>query len=114
MVAQEYDHAIAKARFLILEHQKQTNIPGLQVAVMIDGEMIWSESMGYVDLENAVPVTSQTQFRTGSLTKPLTSIALGKMLEGNLISLDNTVEDFFPDYPAPAKQITVRHCLGLF
>jgi CubicO group peptidase (beta-lactamase class C family) len=112
LVAQEYDQAIAKARFLIQEHQKQTNIPGLQLAVMIDGEMIWSESMGYADLENAVPVTSQTQFRTASLAKPLTSIALGKMLEENLISLDNTVEDFFPDYPAPAKQITVRQLAG--
>lgn len=112
LVAQEYDQGIAKARFLIQEHQKQTNIPGLQVAVLIDGEMIWSEAMGYADLENAVPVTSKTQFRTASLAKPLTSIALGKMLEENLISLDNTVEDFFPDYPAPAKQITVRQLAG--
>ncbi|WP_375577853.1 serine hydrolase domain-containing protein [Marivirga tractuosa] len=112
LVAQEYDQAIAKARFLILEHQKQTNIPGLQVAVMIDGEMIWNEYMGYADLENAVPVTSKTQFRTASLAKPLTSIALGKMLEDNLISLDNTVEDFYPDYPAPTKQITVRQLAG--
>lgn len=112
LVAQEYEQAIAKARFLIQEHQKQTKIPGLQVAVMIDGEMIWNEEMGYADLENAVPVTSQTQFRTASLAKPLTSIALGKMLEENLISLDNTVEDFFPDYPAPAKQITVRQLAG--
>ncbi|WKV14091.1 serine hydrolase domain-containing protein [Marivirga harenae] len=112
LVAQEYDQAIAKARFLIQEHQKQTNIPGLQVAVMIDGEMIWSESMGYADLENAVPVTSKTQFRTASLAKPLTSIALGNLLEDNLISLDNTVEDFLPDYPAPAKEITVRQLAG--
>lgn len=108
LFAQEYEQAVSKARFLIQEHQNQTNIPGLQVAVMIDGEMIWSESMGYADLENVVPVTSKTQFRTASLAKPLTSIALGKMLEDNLISLDNTVEDFFIDYPSPAKQITVR------
>jgi len=110
--AQQYVQAIAKSRFLLQKHQEQTNIPGLQVAVMIDGEMIWNESMGYANLENLVPVTSQTQFRTASLAKPLTSIALGKMLEEKLIKLDNSVGDFFPDYPAPAKDITVRQLAG--
>jgi len=110
--AQEYDQAIAKSRFLIQKHQEQTDIPGLQIAVMIDGKLIWNEAMGYADLEKGVAATTQTQFRTASVAKPITSIALGKMLDEKLISLDNTVEDFFPDYPDLAKQITVRQLAG--
>lgn len=112
IIGQEYDQAITKARFLIQEHQKQTNIPGLQVAVMIDGEMIWSEAMGYADLENSIPATIDTKFRTASIAKPLTSIALGKMLEDSLISLDQTVGDLLPGYPNYAHEIIVRQLAG--
>ena len=112
LAAQEYDQAIAKARFLIQEHQKQTNIPGLQVALMIEGEMIWNEAMGYADLENSIPATVNTKFRTASIAKPLTAIALGKMIEDNLISLDQTIGEFFADYPSHLQKITVRQLAG--
>jgi serine beta-lactamase-like protein LACTB, mitochondrial len=50
-----------------------TKVPGLSVAVGQDGKIIWSEGFGFADLEAKKPVTPQTLFRIGSVSKPLTA-----------------------------------------
>ena len=57
-------------------------MPGIDAVVAIDGEIVWSEAFGYADLEHQVPViTGKTRFRIGSVSKPLTSAALGKLMD---------------------------------
>src|SRR4051794_38110429 len=52
-----------------------TKVPGMSVAVVQDGEFVWSAGFGMADLENSVPATSQTLFRLGSISKPITATA---------------------------------------
>ena len=106
--AQNFQQAILKAKFLIENHKEQVDVPGLQLAISIDGNLIWSENMGYSDIDSTKSVTDQTQFRTASVAKPLTSIALGKLLENNLIKLDTRVKDLLPEMPAHIHEITVQ------
>jgi CubicO group peptidase (beta-lactamase class C family) len=44
-----------------------TNAPGIAVAVVLNGEEVWSEGFGMADLENNVPVTTQALFRLASI-----------------------------------------------
>jgi CubicO group peptidase (beta-lactamase class C family) len=46
-----------------------TRIPGVQVAVAVNGKLVWSEGFGYADAARMRPVTHQTQFRIGSVSK---------------------------------------------
>ena len=107
--AQDYSSAIEKARFLIQHHQKQTNIPGAQVAAMVDGELIWSESFGFKDLDNKIEVSKQTKFRIASVSKSLTSVAFGKMLETGLINLDDDIHKLVPEFPQKKYMLTPGH-----
>jgi len=107
--AQDYQKAIEKARFLIGEHQEQTNIPGVQVALMIGDSMIWSEGIGYSDLERETLVDKTTKFRIASVSKSVTSVALGKMIEQNEIDIDADINNYLPEFPKKSHPITVRH-----
>src|SRR2546430_3485592 len=42
-----------------------TRIPGVQVAVAVNGKLVWSEGFGYADAARKRPVTRETQFRIG-------------------------------------------------
>ena len=102
------EEEIEKARFLITEHQKMTNIPGVQVALMIDGVLIWSESFGYADIAAKIPVTDSTQFRTASISKAITSIALGKLSESKQLDLDQPIRNYLPEFPERKFPVTAR------
>src|SRR5690348_10116676 len=58
---------------LIQEQIRTYNIPGLAIAVIRQNQIIFSRSYGWADLENSVHVTSETLFRIGSITKPITA-----------------------------------------
>ena len=107
--AQDYQEAIEKARFLISEHQKQTNIPGIQVALMVGDSLVWSEGFGYSDLKTQAPVDRTTKFRIASVSKSVTSVALGKMIERKEIDIDEEINMNLPEFPKKAHTFTARH-----
>src|SRR5580704_15537949 len=55
--------------------------PGLALAVAVDGKILYSEAFGFADLEERVPVWPTTKFRIGSISKPLTAMALMQLVE---------------------------------
>src|SRR5205823_14994770 len=75
-----YAAAVARARAIVCDGLAG-KIPGLQVAVAVGGTLVWSEAFGYADLARDVPVTAETQFRIGSVSKPLTAAAVALLYE---------------------------------
>lgn len=84
--------------------------PGLAVAVARAGEPVWVRGYGYANLEHGVPVGEDTVFRIGSVTKQFTAAAILLLAEEGRLSLDDTVEAYFPDFPR-AEDITIRQLL---
>lgn len=87
-------------------------VPGLALAVAVDGKLVYSESFGYADLEERVPVWPTTKFRIGSISKPLTSVALMQLVEAGKIDLDAPVQKYVPAFPDKGAVITVRMVAG--
>ncbi len=104
--------AIAAARAFVLDTMAQLKAPGASITVIRDGVMIWSEGFGFADLEQRVPVTTLTRFRIGSVSKPLTSIALGLLVEEGKLDLDAPVQRYLPDFPVKQWPITTRQVAG--
>ena len=82
------DAAIAKARALIDHEMTRTLAPAVSVAVSRGGRLVWSEAIGCADVELQVPVTTTTRLRIGSVSKPLTSAAIGLLVEQGRLDLD--------------------------
>ena len=87
-------------------------IPGLAVAVAVDGKIVWSEGFGYADLEARVPVKPSTRFRIGSVSKPLTATALVQLVEAGRLDLDAPVQKYVPSFPDKGVKITPRLLAG--
>lgn len=76
---------------------------GAQVAVWLDGEIVWSEGIGTRDPATEDPVLPTTLFEIGSDTKKLTALALLQQVEAGRATLDTTVAEVLPDWSFPAS-----------
>jgi serine beta-lactamase-like protein LACTB, mitochondrial len=89
-----------------------SKVPGLSVAVGEDGSIIWSECFGFADLDAKRPVTPQTLFRIGSVSKPLTAAGLMLLVEKGKVDLDADIHRYVPDFPDKGHPITTRQLAG--
>ncbi len=106
-----YAAAVARARAIVCD-RLAGKIPGLQVAVAVGGKLVWSEAFGYADLAREVPVTAETQFRIGSVSKPLTAAAVALLYEQGKLDLDAPVQRYVPSFPDKGDPITTRQLAG--
>ena len=88
------------------------SVPGIGAAVVLDGEPVWSGGFGMADLENSSPATSSTLFRLGSISKPITAVALLQLNERGKLDLDAPVQKYCPAFPQKDSPITTRELLG--
>src|SRR5207302_5719853 len=87
---------------------RQRNI-GLSAIVMLGGQTVLMEKLGYADLEHRVPVTSETRFGVASITKAFTGLSLLKLHEAGRIDLDAAIQRYVPAFPVkPGRTITPR------
>jgi serine beta-lactamase-like protein LACTB len=86
--------------------------PGRALAVDVDGKILYSESFGFADLEERVPVWPTTKFRVGSISKPLTAMALMQLAEAGKLDLDARVQKYVPSFPDKGSSISVRMVAG--
>ncbi len=87
-------------------------IPGLAISVAVDGRVVYAEGFGYADLEQRVPAWPGTRFRIGSISKPLTAVALMQLVEQRKIDLDAPVQQYVPSFPDKGAKITPRLLAG--
>jgi CubicO group peptidase (beta-lactamase class C family) len=90
--------------------------PGLSVAVMKAGQLAFVRGFGQANLETSTPVTPESVFHVGSVTKQFTATALALLAEDGKLSLDDRLSRFLPLFPR-AGDVTLRqmvtHTSGL-
>ena len=88
---------------------------GLGVVVVADGEVVLIEGFGSADEASDRPVTADTVFRIGSITKLFTAFAVMQLVEDGLVDLDEPYATYVPAFSirtrSPARAITVRDML---
>jgi len=102
------DQIQQRARDLIVDE----NLPGVSIAVAVDGELAWAEALGWSNLEERVPLTPRMRFRIGGVSQSLTAAAVGLLVERGLLDLDAPVSDYLPTLPDGHGRVTTRQLLG--
>jgi CubicO group peptidase (beta-lactamase class C family) len=110
-VAPAYLAAAARARAMVCARLLSV-VPGVQVAVAVNGTLVWSEAFGYADLEHRLPVTAATEFRIGSVSKPLTAAAVMLLSEQGKLDLDAPIQRYVPSFPDKGYPVTTRELAG--
>jgi serine beta-lactamase-like protein LACTB len=103
-----YHQAIERAHKYLDSLKIKQNIPGLSVSVGNANGILWAEGFGFADLESNLPVSIHSKFRLGSVSKSLTSLALGKLVENGQLDLDAPVQNYVPSFPPKKFSITAR------
>ena len=104
---------IATSRGKLDSLRQAMSIPGLSISVSVDRRVVWSEGMGYADLELRSPATPQTRYRIGSVSKILTAAGAALLHQRGELDLDAPVQEYVPDFPRkPEGEITTRLLAG--
>jgi D-alanyl-D-alanine carboxypeptidase len=86
--------------------------PGVAAIVTEGGATVYAGGRGLADVEARTPVTPQTVFRLGSITKQFTAAVIVQLVAEGRLSLDDPLSRFLPDYPQPGAGATVRQLLN--
>jgi len=85
--------------------------PGCALGVMRDGALVYQNGYGQASLEHAVPISRSTVFRTGSVSKQFTALAVLLAEAAGKLSLSDDIRDYLPELPVHDKPITIAHLL---
>ena len=96
----------------VQQTMKEQRIPGLQIAIIKDDQIVLSESYGMANVENRVPVTRTTLFPINSATKSFTGVAMMQLVEAGLVDLDAPVSDYLDGLPEAWQSVRVRQLLA--
>ncbi|MFI5455301.1 MAG: serine hydrolase [Isosphaerales bacterium] len=91
---------------------KDFKVPGLAIAVVKDGEVIYAKGFGQRDVENNLPATPRTLFAIGSCTKAFTTFVMGTLVEEGKLAWDTPMRTYLPGFrmsdPIATESITPR------
>lgn len=100
------------------ERMRHYNVPGVSIAVAINGELVWAKAYGVADRASGAPVDTQTVFQAASLSKPVASLIGLALVQDGILSLDRPVNDYLtrwhlPENDLTAQQpVTIRHLMS--
>ena len=91
---------------------KSTKMPGAAVLVARKGQPVFRRGYGVTDLRTLRPIDAQTNFRIASDSKQFTAACIMLLAREGKLRYDDHLTDFFPEFPAYGKAITVRNLLN--
>ena len=87
------------------------NSPGLAVAVVRDGKVVFAKGYGLANLEHHVPITPSTVFDVASVSKQFTGLAVAMLVQQGKIALSDDIRRYLPELHTFPEPITIDHLL---
>ena len=81
---------------LVDEMRKQWGLPGLSMAIVKDGKIVFTKGYGVRDEKKQLPMTEDTVLPIGSTTKSFTSLLLSMLVEEGKLDWDTPVKQYIP------------------
>lgn len=95
------------------ERMAALNVQGVSIAVINHGAIEWARGYGMADVASAREVTPHTRFQAGSISKPLTAMAVLTLVEQGRLSLDRNVNDYLRGWKLPDNAFTASRAVTL-
>ncbi|MEZ5344913.1 MAG: serine hydrolase [Pyrinomonadaceae bacterium] len=106
-----FDEKIRKIEEFVARQMRSEKAVGLTIGFIKD-DFRWVKGFGLADLENGIPTGPDSSYRMASVTKPMTAIAVLKLVEEGKIGLDDEVQKYVPYFPKKEYPVTIRQLLG--
>lgn len=102
---------IAELDESVTSFMAENEIPGVLYALAADGELVLVRTHGLADVELGVPVSEESVFEIGSISKQFVAAAVMMLVEEDRLSLDDPVEKYLHDLPGEWFGVTIRQLL---
>lgn len=110
-----WNDALDRFRERIRADVAADDVGAITAAIVVGDRMVWAEGFGWADRDRRIPAGVETIYRIGSISKPITAIAMTQLAEKGLLRLDDPVEQYLPEVrqfvnrPEGSPPITFRH-----
>lgn len=88
------------------------NTPGAALRVSRGDKVLYSKGFGMSDLEHNAPITDETIFEAGSVSKQFVATSILILVQEGKVNLDDDIRQYIPEFPKYDHKITVRHLLN--
>jgi CubicO group peptidase (beta-lactamase class C family) len=110
------EQAIDRISRRVRREMRRLDIPGFAIAVIEDQSILWEAYYGVENTETKRPITGNTVFRVGSITKLFTAIEVMRLRDDGLVDLDAPIEEYLPGFRVQRRfeteePITARNLL---
>jgi CubicO group peptidase (beta-lactamase class C family) len=96
----------ASLQFDLPTLMRQMHMPGLSIAVIDDFKIVWAKGYGVTEVGGSTPVSPDTLFQTGSISKPVAAMGTMYLVEQGKLSLDEDVNQKLVSWKVPENQFT--------
>ena len=114
--AQKSGHPIDGLEQFIPPQMQKWKVPGLAIAVVQNGQVIYSHGFGLRDVKANLPVTSKTIFAIGSISKSFNSLSMGILNDEGKLDWDKPVRQYLPEFqmhdPVASERMTLRDLIS--
>jgi CubicO group peptidase (beta-lactamase class C family) len=76
----------------------ENKLPSISFAIIRDQELVYSNAIGFANIEKKIPATDTTLYSIASLTKPIASSIILRLVEEKVLGLDDKMKDHWPGY----------------
>jgi len=83
--------------------------PGAAVLVTKDGKVVFKSTKGLANLEDSIPLRSNSVFEIASCSKQFTGLATAMLIDKGLIALDDDIRKYIPEMPDYGHTITIAN-----
>jgi CubicO group peptidase (beta-lactamase class C family) len=109
---QAYTHTEATDKVdALFERWDRMDSPGAALGIFQDGRIIYARGYGAANLEYNIPITPQTVFRVGSVSKQFTAMCIALLAEQGKLALDDDIRKLLPEMHADIPPVTIRHMI---
>lgn len=92
----------------LLDRMKYYNVPGVSIAVIKDYKIDWAKGYGLADTLKNIPVTTETMFSAGSISKLLLAVTALKMVEKGQIDLEKPINNYLTSWKIAENDLTKK------
>jgi len=115
-IMEPVDTIVADLERFIPGYMRQENIPGVAIAMIHDGKVVWTKGFGVMNIITAKPMTSESVFEVASNGKVVSAYIALRLVDQGILSLDKPLNDYLPQPWLPSSQyrnvVTLRHVLS--
>jgi CubicO group peptidase (beta-lactamase class C family) len=90
----------------VAERMQHYRVPGVSVAYFENGKIAWTRTYGLADIASKKPVTTETLFQAASISKPVSALAMLRLVQDGKLALDEDVNAKLRAWKVPENEFT--------